>query len=106
MLFRPSERTKAHFRRGNWLFFPLWVGTLLYIWAGVEGAISREWDNVFFPVFGILFAANFVYGVVGLTLARQDATKSQHPDQDVAALIDGEIDIGEYRKRKENVDQQ
>ena len=92
-------------RNGNWLFFPLWVGTLLYIWAVAEGVISKKWDSVFFPIFGVLFFVNFVHSMIGLTLARKDMKKSQHPDKDVAALIDEEIDIGEYRKRKEDASQ-
>ena len=100
MLFKPSPRTIKLMRRGNWLFFPLWLGTLAYIWLSAEGAITLAWNQLFLLVFGLLFAANFVYALLALNSARQDAKRSQHPDPDVAAVIDGEIEIAEYGRRK------
>ena len=100
MLFKPSPRTTTLMKRGNWLFVPLWLGTAAYIWLSGEGVIPQNWSKFFFPVFGLLFAANFIYALVALRSAREDAKKSQHPDPDVAALIDGHIDITEYGRRK------
>lgn len=100
MLFKPSARTTTLMKRGNWLFLPLWLGTISYIWLSAEGVIPKQWSQLFFPVFGVLFALNFIYALVALNSARQDAAKSQHPDPDVAALIDGEIDIAEYGRRR------
>lgn len=102
MLVKPSPKTSALMLRGNWLFWPLWGGGLLYRGLRAEGIISREWDGAFFSIFGILFAVNYINSIVALNSARQDAKKSQHPDPDIAALIDGEIDISEYRKRREH----
>lgn len=93
-------------RRGNWLFFPFWFATLAYIGLSAAGLISRSWDKLFFPIFGLLFAINFVYGIVALMSAREDASRSQHPDQDVADLVDGRIDIAEYGRRKEAADRE
>ncbi len=100
MLFKPSDRTTTLMKRGNWLFLPLWLGTIAYIWLSAEGMIPKQWGQLFFPVFGLLFALNFIYALVALNSARQDAAKSQHPDANVAALIDGEIDIAEYGRRR------
>ena len=100
MLFKPSPRTVTLMKRGNWLFFPVWLGILAYIWLSAEGAIPRAWNQFIFPVLVLLVAANFVYALVALNSAHQDSKKSQHPDPDVAALIDGEIDIAEYGRRR------
>ncbi len=100
MLFKPSPRTVTLMKRGNWLFFPVWLGILAYIWLSAEGAIPRAWAQIIVPLFVVLVAANFVYALVALNSAHQDSKKSQHPDPDVAALIDGEIDIAEYGRRR------
>ena len=100
MLFKPSPRTVTLMKRGNWLFFPVWLGILAYIWLSAEGAIPRAWAQIIVPLFVVLVAANFVYALVALNSAHQDSKKSQHPYPDVAALIDGEIDIAEYGRRK------
>ena len=104
MLFKPSKKTNALMKRGAWLFLPLWCGTVAYIWLTSEGIISKSWDTAFFAVFMLLFAVNFAHMLVALNSARKDATRSQHPDPDVAALIDGEIDLKTYGERKRGED--
>lgn len=100
MLFKPSPRTITMIKRGSWLFFPLWPGAVAYIWLSAEGMVPRGWNQIFFPAFSVLFVLNFIYALVALNSARQDTKRSQHPDPHVAALIDGEIDIAEYGRRK------
>ena len=77
----------------------MWISGFAYIWLRAEGLIPPAWDSLFFPIFVLWFAVNFIYGLLALTSAYRDARKSQNPDGDVAALIDGEIDIAEYGQR-------
>ena len=64
--------------------------------------------------FGAPFWSVLLFGVVGCYFAFRDwrtvrslareAVASGHPDADVQALMNGSIEISEYRKRKENGD--
>ncbi|WP_077038457.1 hypothetical protein [Pelomonas sp. KK5] len=101
MLVKPSEKTTALVRRGNWLFLAFWLAVTGYILLSAAGMTSRSLDKAFFSAAGIVFIVNFAHAILGLLSARQDSKKSQHPDPDVAALVDGKIDITEYRERKE-----
>jgi|KBSMisStaDraftv2_1062788.scaffolds.fasta_scaffold923254_2 hypothetical protein len=101
MLTRVSRRTLTLLKRQKLLFIPLWWGLLGYfLFRHVLGFVPHEWDRLFFAVFELLFAISFVHGVVTFLSARKDASKSQHPDPNAAALIDGEIDIAEYGRRR------
>lgn len=101
MWFKPSLKTVALLKRGNWLFFPLWFGVLAYIWLRSADVISRAWDKVFFPVVFVWMLVYAAHSVKALASAHADSKRSQHPEPEVAALVDKEIDIAEYRRRKE-----
>jgi hypothetical protein len=101
MWFKPSPRTVALLKRGNWLFLPLWLGVLAYIWLRGADVISSAWDKVFFPVVIVWMLVYAAHALKTLASAHADSERSQHPDPDVAALVDKEIDIAEYRRRKE-----
>lgn len=100
MWFKPSPKTVALLKKGNWLFFPLWLGVLAYIWLRSAGMISSGWDKVFFPVVFVWMLVYAAHSVKAFASAYADSKRSQHPDPDVAALVDKEIDIAEYGRRK------
>jgi hypothetical protein len=101
MLFKPSQRTRAILNRGAWIFLPLWIGSAVYFWLVAEGVISQRWDALYFPVAFIWLVIYIAHTLKAFASVTDDLKRSQHPDQDVADLIDGRIDIGEYRARKE-----
>jgi len=100
MLWKPSETTRRLFRRSTFAFLPVWLASALYLGARYVGWVSARWDKEFFFLFFVSFFALFFFGLAGLRSAYEDIKKSPHPDPDVAALIDGEIDISQYRVRK------
>lgn len=101
MWFKPSTKTVALFKKGNFLFLPLWLGVLAYIWLRGADLIPSVWDKLFFPIVIVWMFICAAYTVKALASAHVDSKRAQHPDPDVAALIDKEIDIAEYRRRKE-----
>ena len=101
MQWKSSPRTRKLMSRQGWMFWPLWLGTAGYSYARGAEWIDKSWDSVFFLFFEIGFSVALVVSIMGLQSARNDLSKSQHPDSDVAALIDEEITITEYRQRKE-----
>ncbi len=59
------------------------------------------WSVLLLGVVGSYFALRYWRTVRSLA---REAILPSHPDADVQALIDGKIEISEYRKRKENRD--
>jgi uncharacterized membrane protein len=101
LLIKTSEKTNTLARRANRFFWPLWIGVAVYFGLRSLGIISADWDKWFFLIYIPSFV--IVFGLIASVLisGHQDSKKSQHSDPDVAALIDGEIDITQYRLRKE-----
>lgn len=74
----------------------------LLLWCGGIGLIFLSapfWSVLLVGVVGSYFALRDWCTV--RSLARE---ANSHPDADVQALIDGKIEISEYRKRKEKGD--
>jgi hypothetical protein len=103
MLFQPSPLTTSLLKRGVWIFLPLWLGSAVYFWLIAEGVISKSWNRVYFIVACTWLAIYIAHTLRAFASVSIDLKKSQHPDQDVADLIDERIDIATYRARKERL---
>ncbi len=101
MLFRPSEHTSSLLKRGVWIFLPLWIGSTVYFWLVSDGVISKSWNRVYFLVACAWLAIYIAHTIRAFASVAEDLQKSQHPDPDVADLIDGKVDIRTYRERRE-----
>ena len=101
MWFKPSSKTVALLKNGNWLFLPVWVGIVAYLGLRHAGVVSNSWDKVFFSMVILWMIVYAVHTVSALASLHRDSKRSHHPDPDVAALVDKKIDIAEYRSRKE-----
>ena len=88
-------------KRVAWIFLPIWLGMAIFIWLSAEGIISKSWNTPVYLALAVLFAIYWVHSLVAAASIHEDLQKSQHPDPDVAALMDGEIDITAYRERKD-----
>lgn len=71
----------------------------MHMMGVATGVLSKAW-LVSLPLFIATFIATAVGVVNGLSSMRRDVRKSLHPDPDVAALIDKEIDIAEFARRR------
>ena len=101
MWFKLSLKTVALLKKGNWLFYPFWFGILVYLSLRGAAVISSVWDKIFFLVLIVWMLVATSHWVRILASAHADSKRSQHPDPDVAALIDKEIDIAEFTRRRE-----
>lgn len=101
MLFQPSHQTSSQLKRSAWIFLPLWISSAIYIWLVSEGVIPTRWNGLFFLIAFIWLAVYIAHALMAFASVANDLKRSQHPDSDVADLIDGRIDITTYRARKE-----
>jgi hypothetical protein len=101
MLFQPSNQTSSQLKRSAWIFLPLWISSVVYIWLVSERVIPTRWDGLFFVIALIWLAIYIAHTLMAFASVASDLKRSQHPDSDVADLIDGRIDIATYRARKE-----
>ena len=95
---------KRHSVRWDLVFWCFWllamaVAVCQHLGYEIPGlnAIVTLLVPIGFAVALIVFCGN-------VAAARKSLKTSPHPDPDVAALIDGKIDITEYRRRKETRD--
>jgi hypothetical protein len=86
-------KTRRRLRLNNIVALLSWCLNLALLFTG-----APLWSVLLIGVFGSYFALRDWR--VLRSLARESILPS-HPDQDVQALIEGSIDISEYRRRKE-----
>ncbi|MBT0571708.1 hypothetical protein KIK84_15385 [Curvibacter sp. CHRR-16] len=83
-------------RLNSIIYILLWCCGITLIFVG-----APFWSVLLVGVVGGYFALRDWRTVRSLA---REAIAPRHPDADVQALIDGDIEISEYRKRKENGD--
>lgn len=90
-----DTKTSKRLRRSNIASFLLWGLNMALILAN-----GPFWMILAVGVIGSFFALRDWHTIRSLT---RNSINPPHPDPDVQALIDGEIDISEYRQRKEKI---
>ena len=75
------------------------MGYFVLTWFGI---IPRSWHAVAVPIFIVAGLIAMIATLPAMSSAWRDGQHSNHPDPEVRALIDGEINITEYRLRKKS----
>ena len=84
--------------------FATFIGFFAYIALERLGVIPMSWSPFFFAAYFVAFFVAVSFILREMDWAYREKLKSDHPDPDVRALINGEIDISEYRRRKDHAE--
>jgi hypothetical protein len=101
-LWSPSPETRAHQRRFRLVFLFSWLLFIVYSVGCDLGYFPDSWARFVVPIAVLTTVVSFFLVVPFLLSARRDIARSQHPEPNVCALIDGEITLEQYGQRKQN----
>lgn len=101
LLWKQSSRTRQLFRRHALFFVGWWLICAAFFMAPLEEWLTAGWTRLLGTMLAFGFLISCILGLQGLRSACKDMKKSANPDPDLAALIDGDITITEFRERKD-----
>jgi len=100
----PSSETKARSPKASRLPFATFTGFFAYIALEWLGIIPMSWSPFFFAAYFVALFFAVIILLREIDWAYHEKLKSDHPDPDVSALMNGEIDIPEYRRRTDHAE--